>query len=197
MSLIVYLHGFASVGHSDKSRALAAALPEHHLVCPDLPLNPAQVVAQVEGILAAHDRQPGDKLVFVGTSLGGFWSTYFAHKHGGIGVVVNPATAPSVTMAARLGGQFHNYVTGAPITITAADIEQFSALEEELRVTGGDHGCCHLFLAEDDDVLDYRLALAFYRQVASKTIMTRGGHRFTEHWSLVVERVKALLDEKV
>lgn len=196
MTLILYLHGFASVGNSDKSRALAAALPQHQVISPDLPLNPRRVISLVEEILDAHDharrREEGKATIFTGTSLGGFWSSYFAQKHQGIAVIANPSTTPSQTLARHLGQQVQNYTNGKDIEVTATDLKQFRVLEDEIRSRGHSYPC-HLFLAQDDELLDYRLADAFYQQATTKTILPDGGHRFTQHWPRVVERVKTLV----
>ena len=74
--MIVYLHGFASSGVSDKVTALKERFGDDKVIAPDLPFDPDEVVSLVYDVVRnfMKNRKPDEKLVFVGTSLGAFYA---------------------------------------------------------------------------------------------------------------------------
>ena len=100
--MIVYLHGFNSSPASGK----ATQLGEHmarigrlaDYFCPALPNSPREAIALVEAEL--EQRRP-ESVTLVGSSLGGFYATYLAEKHGWKAVLVNPAVHAHQLLRAR------------------------------------------------------------------------------------------------
>ncbi len=170
---------------------LRALLPNYAVIAPNLASKPADVLVQVDSLIRAVSSFP---LVFVGTSLGGFWATYFGQKYDVPHMVVNPSTSPSSTMAARVGKLIENYQTGGVFTIDNEDIECYTRLESEIKELYNG-ALVHLFVAEDDDILDSSVAIDYYKYTVSKNIFKSGGHRFTEHWPTVVEYLNNFLTD--
>lgn len=100
MPTIIYLHGFASIGTSPKSDALVAAFGRDCVFSPNLPTDPEQTIAIVSEIVARVVNFP---LIFVGTSLGGFWAHYFAQRFDAACIMVNPSMNPAEKVAERVG----------------------------------------------------------------------------------------------
>ena len=190
MATIVYLHGFASTGVSPKSNKLIKEFPNDTIICRDLPFSPDEVVALIGDIVHNTKDFP---VIFVGTSLGGFWANYFAQKFDAPCVLVNPSVNPDETMKARVGKTVLNYKTGALIPVTERDVERFKFFKEDARALQNG-ALVHLFLAKDDDLLDYRTALKEFEHHMSCTVTQDGGHRYDMHWDLVVAHIKHLLD---
>lgn len=188
MTTIVYLHGFASAGVSAKSNAIRAAFPSATVLSPNLPLDPVAVNKIVTAAVMQVDSYP---LIFVGTSLGGFWAHYFAQKYDCPCVMVNPSLTPSSSMASRVGTAVTNHVTGAVISITDDVVAAFAAFEESIKVTNG--ALNNLFLAEDDDLLPFSNTLQLMPYTKSTTVTKDGGHRYDTRWSLVVDKLAELV----
>ena len=185
---IIYLHGFASVGTGPKSDALRAAFGDDAVYSPDLPLDPDAVETLIDKYVTENTNYP---VVFVGTSLGGFWANYFAQKWDAPCVIVNPSTSPSRTMWARVGKTIHNFATGALMPILEVYATKFGKREQYLAEnTNG--ALIHLFVAKDDDVIPYQEVLINIPYSASCIVTEDGGHRYDSHWASVVERVKQL-----
>jgi predicted esterase YcpF (UPF0227 family) len=123
--------------------------------CPDLPHRPAAAMEVLESLLAARD-PAGTTLV--GSSLGGYYATWLAERHGCRAVLINPAVRPYVGLGQYLGRQ-RNLYTGEPYDFTEAHLAELRALEVE-RVTPGRY---LLLVTTGDEVLDHRDALARYR----------------------------------
>jgi len=89
--MIVYLHGFNSSPASKKAQQLGAYMRSRGLGaefdCPQLPHRPDEAIAVAEAAIA---RAAGRPVTLVGSSLGGFYATWLAEKHGFNAVLINP-----------------------------------------------------------------------------------------------------------
>ena len=175
--MIVYLHGFNSSAQSHKAQVMGRYLAGRGIAfaCPDLPPHPLEAIRVIE-------KQPD--ACFVGSSLGGFYATYMAEKHGAQAVLINPAIDPHVGLRAYLGPQ-KNLHTGEPYELTAAYLQAWQDLYVP-RITPSRY----LLLVETgDEVLDYRRAVERYAG-AQQVVIPGGDHSlqsFPEHLDRIVE----------
>jgi uncharacterized protein len=183
--VIIYLHGFNSSPQSGKAQHLKRYLDERgkagEFVCPQLSHRPDLAMAAVEGEIS---RQPEKKITLVGSSLGGFYATWLAEKHGLRAVLINPAVDPHVGLRAYLGPQqaFHG---SERYELTEEHLRQW----KELFVTRV-HPERYLLLVETgDEVLDYRAAVRKYK--GAKQVVVQGGDHslasFPEQIPLIME----------
>jgi hypothetical protein len=128
-------------------------------------------------------------LLFVGTSLGGFYANYFAQTFDAPCVLVNPSTAPHVSLAARVGWHV-NYATGEPFEVKAEHLRQFEQMHARAQGLQND-ALVHLFLAEDDSVIAHDVALATFPYARHRVVTPDGGHRYERHWDAVVDYIAA------
>jgi predicted esterase YcpF (UPF0227 family) len=173
---IVYLHGFNSGPTSIKGRQLGdaiaalpeAARPEYYL--PQLSHRPAEAMRTVCRWADAGDH---DRLTFVGSSLGGFYATHLAETYGAKAVLINPAVHPDRDLAPYLGAQRNPY-TGEAYELTAEHFAELSAFKVA-RIARPQR---YLLLVQTgDEVLDYRVAVAFYAG-AWQFVQGGGDHAF-------------------
>ena len=155
--MLIYIHGFNSSPASSKAQLLKAKLEAKgrgaEYAAPALPHSPAQAAALLDSLARRH---PGAALV--GSSLGGYYATYLAEKHGLKAVLLNPAVRPYDLLKDHLGPQ-QNFHTGEPYEFTQQHVEELRALEVA-AVTPAHY---LLIAATADEVLDYRAAVARYR----------------------------------
>lgn len=164
--MIVYLHGFNSSPKSHKALVLEKFMKERGLAslyaCPALPPLAKDAIREVEKLPL------GPRTCFVGSSLGGFYSTYLAEKHGARAVLVNPAIEPHVGLRAYLGPQA-NLHSGEPYVLTERHLQEWADL-----VVPTIHPERYLLLVETgDEVLDYRKAVERY--AGAQQIVVQGG----------------------
>lgn len=156
--MIVYLHGFNSAPSSHKARTMAAWMAVRGLaaqfVCPALPDVPNQAIRLAETELIRHTRA---QVTLVGSSLGGFYATWLAEKHGLRAVLINPAVRPYAGLEALLGAQ-KNLYTAAEYELTREHLAQLQALE----APSIDPERYLLLLETGDEVLDWRGAALRY-----------------------------------
>lgn len=187
--MIVYVHGFNSSAQSYKARLLGARLAAlgrgDEYRCPDLPHRPAQAVAMLEALLAAGGAAP---VTLVGSSLGGYYATYLAERHGLPAVLVNPAVRPYDLLQGWLGPQ-RNLYTGAQYEFTPAHLAELRALEVP-EVAAARYW---LMLGTADEVLDHRQASARYRG-APMLVVEGGDHGFGAAFGEHLDAVIAFAD---
>ena len=180
--MIVYLHGFNSSPRSHKAELLGAYLAQRGLAsryaCPALPPLASDAVRAIEASLG-----PGE-VCFVGSSLGGFYATYFAEARGGRAVLINPAIEPYVGLRAYLGPQ-RNLHSGEAYALTEAHLRAWQELEVS-RITPSRY----LLLVETgDEVLDYRKAVRRY--AGCEQVVVEGGDHslqsFPRHLARILE----------
>ena len=178
--MIVYLHGFNSSPLSHKAqllgRHLAALGLAERYACPALPTLASDALALVEPLLV-----PGACLV--GSSLGGFYATWLAEKHGLRAVLINPAVEPHVGLRDHLGPQ-QNLYTGERYELTERHLREWQALYVA-RITPSRY----LLLVETgDEVLDYRRAVERY--AGCEQVVVEGGDHslqsFPRHLARIV-----------
>lgn len=167
--MIVYLHGFNSTPASGKARQLGAYMAgigrEADYRCPQLPNSPREAIALVEAELESH----AGPLTLVGSSLGGFYATHLAEKHGCKAVLVNPAVHAHVLMRGARGPQT-NWHTGEKWQFTEAHLAELAALDVP-AITRPER---YLLLVQTgDEVIDYRDAVAYY--AGARQIVEQGG----------------------
>ena len=120
----------------------------------------------------------------IGSSLGGFFSTVLAQRHQLKAVLVNPAVAPG-EWGEQFIGEYDNPYTGEHFSVTEEDLACLRAL------TPADITPEHywLMVQEGDETLDYRLAVAAYRD-CKQLVEPGGDHSFVNfeaHLPAIVE----------
>jgi hypothetical protein len=190
--MIIYLHGFASSGASDKVTQLRKRFGDDKIIAPDLPFDPDEVFKLVYDIVFdfMKSREPTEKLIFVGTSLGAFYANYFGHLYDSCVVLVNPSVTPSETLKEKLGPNT-NYHTGEEFLVSLAHLDKLDRMREHVKAMYSP-SLVSLFVAKDDEVIPYESMLEGF-PYATVTVMEDGGHKFADHWNLVVDRVESLL----
>jgi len=181
--VLLYIHGFNSSPASAKAQLLKAKLEalgrSAEFSAPALPHSPKQAADLLNALVARHRGA-----VLVGSSLGGYYATYLAEKHGLKAVLLNPVVRPYELLAPLIGPQkkFH---TGEEYDFTTQHVVELRALEVE-RITPARY---LLIVAKGDEVLDYRRAVERYRGCRQLVIegSDHGLSNFADYLETVLE----------
>ncbi|MFP6861945.1 YqiA/YcfP family alpha/beta fold hydrolase [Pseudomonas sp.] len=169
---ILYIHGLnsspASLKASQLQRAMAQLGLAAQLRVPALHHHPRQAIAQLEALIAELGRP-----VLVGSSLGGYYATHLAERHGLPALLINPAVRPHLRFDGYLGPQ-KNYYSDETWELTA---DHVAALAELDVATLQDPARYQVWLQTADETLDYRDAQGYYRASALR-IQAGGDHGF-------------------
>lgn len=184
--MILYLHGFRSGPQSQKVRSLATRMEAlglgDQLWCGQLSPVPFDAIAQAEAQIATCKTPP----TVVGSSLGGFYATWLAQRHGLRAVLINPFVPHEAFDQSLFIGEHEMIYSGERFRFTEAHAMQIAALEVP-RIARPEN--FWLLAEEADEVLDCRVAVTRYAD-CRQTVLAGGDHSFTR-WDDYLDAVIA------
>jgi len=184
MNRILYLHGFASSSDSTKAKLFKAFMQKNKkfvVLVPDLPNNLVGWSDVIENLVKQYA-----PVAFVGSSLGGFYASYYARRFGNIDILLNPAVLPAQGMKVYLGNN-KNYSTNEEFELTNADIEHLAKMEKNI---GNAQLLCNrtmVLLETGDEILNYKNAVDFYAGAYIKVI--KGGSHSLDSFEDQLEKI--------
>ena len=147
--------------------------PDIRVITPRLPSYPKEAAEFLVNLIEEY--RSDYTIGLVGSSLGGYLSTWLHDQYGYKAVLVNPAIKPDELLADYLGKQVNPY-TNETYFLEAKHMAELQALAIATLTSPED---LWLLQQEGDEVLDYRQAVEKYAQ--SKQIVEKGGdHSFVD-----------------
>ena len=165
---LLYLHGFRLSPQSTKATKvgawIAANRPDVVWWCPQLAASPA---AAMRDVFAGIERWPRERTGIIGSSLGGFYATVVAERHGGRAVVLNPAVDPARDLAKAIGTTtaWHSDV---PFEFRAEYVDELRALAPPTELTDPER--YFAVIATGDEMLSWREMRARYASCRLRVI---------------------------
>lgn len=193
MTEVLYLHGFLSSPKSVKAQQTLAYFSKHHpdvtLHIPQLSNYPAKVEAQLSRLLEENPGLLAKGLRAIGSSMGGYLSTWLVEKWGGKAVIVNPAVRPYELLRGYLGDHVNPY-SGEAFHLEETDMEMIRALDTPVLKAPQAY---KVLLQTGDETLDYRQAEVKY--AGSELVIEQGGdHSFVNYQNHLPAIARFLLD---
>ncbi|MGY8807350.1 MAG: YqiA/YcfP family alpha/beta fold hydrolase [Gammaproteobacteria bacterium] len=189
MAKIIYLHGFASSANSTKALQLKKYILENYskteIIIPDIENNIVDAVQQIDKLI--EEFSPS---ALIGSSLGGFYATYFSEQYNLKCVGINPAVIPPAEMSEYLG-ENKNYSTGEKFLINQEQLDLLDRMGREIKVIKCPRNFM-ILLQSHDEKLDYRVATNFYRGAVLD--VTFGGNHSFENLETHFSKIKIFLD---
>ncbi|MBV7300389.1 esterase YqiA [Enterovibrio paralichthyis] len=174
-TMLLYIHGFNSSPLSVKAQQMRdwceTHRPDIKVEVPGLACYPAQAAVQLETLVEKYRRDY--RIGLVGSSLGGYFSTWLNARYGFRAVLVNPAVRPYDLLVDYLGPQQNPY-TGEKYLLEPHHMAELKALDVG---TISKPDTLWLLQQEGDEVLDYRQAVAKYLG-CKQTVEACGDHAF-------------------
>ncbi|MCJ8320704.1 MAG: esterase YqiA [Colwellia sp.] len=186
---ILYLHGFNSSPESMKAKVTCQYFSENfpyvRFHCPQIASNPKDAILQLEQLINHYSVCADNaQWYFIGSSLGGYFSTYFSEKYQRPSVLINPAVKPYQLLSDYLGEQVNPY-TNEVYQVTVDFIDELKKLEQA-KLEKNNY---LLMVQTGDEVLDYRQAVKFYQN--AQIIEQQGGdHSFVDYEKMLPNIVK-------
>jgi len=175
MHTLLYLHGFQSSSQSQKAVSLqryfnsSTLKSNYRLIVPDLPFSPLQTIEMLELLIKQHNN-----VVLMGSSMGGFYASYFSQKHDLPAVLINPVVHANALFDSFLGKVLENVYTAETYKIEKKDL---LCLKKMIHDGLSRPDLLFNCLETGDEVLDYRIAQTYYKDCQQK-IIQGGDHRF-------------------
>lgn len=179
-TLIVYLHGFRSSPRSSKAvmtgdAVKAMSSPENPIewYCPQLVASPK---TSIDMICSYIQSSRHDRLVVIGSSLGGYYANYLAEKYGCKAVALNPAVRAPRELAPHVG-MLTSYDTDEPYDFRPEYIDELKALQVESITNPARY---FLMAAKGDELLDWREMVEFY-EGAEQLVLEGSDHGIADY----------------
>ena len=185
---ILYIHGFNSSPESNKAiitkNYFAQHFPEVDFYCPQIVSNPNAAIRQLETIVEKNlDKNSENQWHFIGSSLGGYFSTYLSEKYCSPTVLINPAIKPFELLTDYIGEQINPY-TNEVYHVDESYINDLKILERRKLAENN----YMVMVQTDDEVLDYQQAVTKYQKC--QLIVQQGGdHSFVGYENMLPEIV--------
>ena len=155
---ILYLHGFASSSNSNKAKILKKYISKNYknaeIIIPDIDNNFKLAVNQIHDLID-NAKHP---IVFIGSSLGGYYASYFSSKFKTKSVLINPAIPPLKDFEMYLG-ENENYSTGEKFIITPEDIRYIRKMSYK-KYSNAEN--TYVLLESGDEVLNYKETTKYF-----------------------------------
>ena len=190
--LIIYAHGFNSSPQSWKARQLMAVMAAQgraqQLRVPALSHWPQLAVKQLQAEIDASD----SPVMLVGSSLGGYYSTWLVEHNPGVrAVMINPAVRPYELLEEWLGINTNLY-TDDSYELTETHLEQLKTLYcPQLQ----DPSRYLLLVQTADDTIDYRDAVDKF--AGSPQFVQPGGSHGFEQFEALIPAVQAFAEGRI
>lgn len=184
---LLYLHGFRSSPQSAKAQMTAARVrqqhPAAHFWCPQLPPSPREAMAMVaEG--TSH--WPAESTAVIGSSLGGFYASWFAQQRRCRSVMLNPAVNPARDLLRHIGEQTQWHNPSEHFYFQPHFVDELQALDVRHLPPAAPQMA---IIAKGDELLDWREMAERYAQ-AQLHILDGGDHALSQ-FDLYVDEVIA------
>ena len=179
-TLLVYLHGFRSSPRSSKAvmtgEAVAALSTIQHPIewyCPQLVASPK---SSMEMVINHIEAAKPDRLVVIGSSLGGYYANFLAEKYHCKAVVLNPAVRAPKELASHVG-MLTEYDTDEPYDFRSEYIDELKALQVE---SISEPTRYFLIAAKGDELLDWKEMVDFYKG-AQQLVLDGSDHGIADY----------------
>ncbi|MDC0221842.1 esterase YqiA [Gammaproteobacteria bacterium] len=175
--LLLYLHGFLSSPQSQKAQQTIKYCQQigfgNFIKAPRLSGGPAEIIAMINSLLEAQDK---GKLMFIGSSLGGFYATYLAEIYQAPAVLINPAVRPFEHWEKYVGEHKSHYSDDFHV-VTKSHIDELRNLFIK-ELTKPDN--IMALIQSGDETLDYRLAVEKFKK-AHCIVRENGNHSYENY----------------
>lgn len=188
-TLLVYLHGFRSSPNSSKAvmtgaavKGLSSIQDSYEWYCPQLLESPK---ASMDMVIEYIDRSKFDRLVVIGSSLGGFYANYLAQKYGCKAVALNPAVRAARELASHVG-MSTTYDSQEPFDFRPEYVDQLQSLQVNHITIPSRY---FLIAAKGDELLDWKEMVEFYKG-AKQLVLEGSDHGIADYADHLPEVIK-------
>ena len=171
---ILYFHGFKSSSDSGKAQEFKKFIEnktsQTKIIIPDLADDFKEANKQIEDLISEN----APNILFMGSSLGGYYALYFAQLYKTKSVLINPAIPPLKDFEIHLGKN-ENYATGNKFTISKDDISYVRSLHHKKILEPKNN---LILLESGDEILNYVESSSYFRG-SYIDIFYGGNHSYT------------------
>ena len=184
MKKILYIHGFASTGNSNKYKKLCDEYGISNVISPTLPNSPKEAVEILENIIKENNYN----ILPIGTSLGGFYSWYICQKFELKGIQINPLT--NIYFMEKFIGENMNMNSGEKFDFNENYIKELKELKDSIKDIS--YNILNLFISEEDELFGKSQNTLYEYRFANTITKVNDNHRF-ENFDITFDLIDSLL----
>ena len=188
MAKILYLHGFASSADSKKANLIETFITKKtkstKILIPDLDNDIKSAYHQIDFLIKKESPSS-----IIGSSLGGFYATYFSDKYNLLCVNINPAVPP-IDMSEYLG-ENQNFSTGEKFVIDKHHLDLLETMSQKIKFLKRPKNFLTL-IQSGDEVLDYKNSIKYF--ASSRVEVKFGGNHSFEDFEKYLSKIKIFLN---
>jgi hypothetical protein len=154
-------------------QGLSTITNKYEWYCPQLFASPR---LSMDMVMAHVDSSSFDRLVVIGSSLGGFYTNFLAEKYGCKAVVLNPAVYAARELEPHVG-MMTSYDSDEPFDFRLEYIDELKSLQIN-QITKPER--YFLIAAKGDELLDWREMVEFYRG-ATQLVLEGSDHGIADY----------------
>ena len=166
-------------------RALSKERDTYEWYCPQLLASPK---ASMSMVMQHIEASSADKIIIIGSSLGGFYTNYLAEKYSCKGITLNPAVRAARELAPHVG-MMTAYDSDEPFDFRAEYIDELKALQVDAITIPERY---FLIAATGDELLDWQEMASFYS--GAKQLILKGSDHgisnYADHLPAVIEFIQ-------
>ena len=184
---IIYFHGFKSSSDSKKAHNLKQFIKTDtkntSIIIPDLNDKFEDANTQINDLIESCETD----IVFMGSSLGGYYALYYSQLLSTKAVLINPAIPPLIGFDKNLG-ENENYSTGNNFVISEEDISFLKNLSYKKL---SNHSNIMVLVESGDEILAFDKTISYFNGVHID--ITFGGDHSYQSLSSKFTKIKKFL----
>ena len=192
--VIIYLHGFRSSPESKKATFLKQFCSTNNIdfLCPPLDISPEKAAAQVITTVKNAMGHQYQQIILVGSSLGGFYTTYIMQNCEGseqiLSILINPSVKPFRDLESAINSEKKWELEALNIKPFTRDHHlEIQKLEKTVGTTLRFPDNILLVAAKGDELLSWEEMSSFYKG-CQQYIVDGSDHSMTDfpkHWKSI------------
>ncbi len=167
--MIIYIHGFNSLGGGEKFQKLKRLFPNIEMYSPSYDSADFDTIEHLMDDIS-HD----DNMLFIGNSLGGFVAMYLAQKYNSKCILLNPTTNPIKSLTPFIGKNV-NFASNVEYDFTFDNLNKL----KEYQIEDIASVSVSVYVTLDDDLIDPYETINFFKGIKEVNVLEKGGHRFS------------------
>jgi predicted esterase YcpF (UPF0227 family) len=175
--VIIYVHGFGGSGEGHKARVFRKHYEDKIFIAPSLSYVPKLAVNTLDELIISY-KCIGQKIVLIGSSMGGFMSIYLSQKHDLKTVLINPAVYSYETLK-RAVGHAPNFFDSSTFEWNEEHLKMLKEYKTDIK---GNKDYL-VMLQKGDELLNYKDAYNIFKEKINpkNMIVEDGGSHLFEN----------------
>ena len=183
--MIIYIHGFGGSGQGNKAKTLREIFENQSFIAPSLSYNPTLAIETLKEMISFAQKY--EKVYLIGSSLGGYYTTYLADLFDIKAVLLNPSVNPTKTLSKFIDSA-KNFYDDSYYEWNTHHID----LLKQYEVKDLKYELYMLLTQTGDELLPYKEGVERFKN--SKKIIIEGGNHGFENIEDQIEDIKEFFD---